>query len=57
MKVLGEMKNFRYYIDVPEDPEAEVGIPLVIKETKNRNTFEICDEPTTFAVIKLFTGE
>lgn len=55
VKVLGELKNFRYYIqdDLPDNED--IGIPLVVEENKVKHTFEICDADRTFKVIKLFS--
>ena len=49
--VLGELKNFKYYI-ADRDGDEEIGEPLVICENKNKHTFEVLIDP--FKVIKLF---
>ena len=59
MKLLGTMKNFRYYIrDIPKDElDNEIGEPIVIEENLVSNTFKVCDSKQTFAIIKYFSKE
>lgn len=53
MKVLGELKNFRYYIEKHLTDE-EVGIPMIIEENKINRTFKICDSNQALAAMGLF---
>lgn len=59
MKLLGTMKNFRYYIrDIPKDElDNEIGEPIVIEENLVSNTFKVCDSKQTFAIIEYFSKE
>lgn len=53
MKILGEIKNFKYYIqkDVPDRDE---GVPIVIIENKKKNTFDVCDADLALSAVALF---
>lgn len=55
VKVLGELKNFKYYIqdDLPNDEE--VGEPLVVMENKKQHTFEVLGSDQANKIILLFT--
>lgn len=41
MELLGEMKNFRYYIQKEDSPEEDLGIPLMIEENISKNSFVV----------------
>lgn len=54
MKELGEMKNFRYYIQVDLPNNQDEGIPLMIIENISKNIFEIASSDQTFAAWEYF---
>ena len=53
MKVLGEIKNFRYYIE-KNPPDEDEGEPIVIIENIELNVFDPCSSDQTFAALDLF---
>lgn len=53
MKLLGEMKYFRYYIEKNLSDE-ETGIPMVITEHKTDNSFEINNADTALNIMGWF---
>lgn len=57
MEFLGEMKNFKYYIQKEAHPEKDTGFPLVIEENKVKHTFEICDGLRSQQLINYFYKE
>ena len=54
MKVLGELKNFRYYVSDYNDPEMYRGLPIIVIENKVKHTFSGCDPEKVFEILNLF---
>lgn len=54
MKILGELKNFRYYIE-KDPPDSDDGEPFIVIENKKSNEFEICGSEQRFAILDLFS--
>lgn len=57
MKVLGEMKNLKYYIEKNIPPEMQIGFPMVIVENKKSDSFEICNTGQAIKLIAYFREE
>lgn len=57
MKIMGEMKNFRYYIEANLNSSERTGIPMVIEENKISHTFEIVDADRVLDLMSYFYGE
>lgn len=55
MKLLGEMKNFRYWIEKNLNSNEDTGIPMVVCENKNKQIFEVCDADAARAAMQLFS--
>ena len=54
MKLLGKMKNHRYYIQDDLPNNEDIGEPLVVEENTINKTFNVCKSDQANALIKLF---
>lgn len=57
MKLLGKMKNFKYYTEAHIKTDVEEGEPIIIEENLISNKFKVCDSEQTFAILKYFGGK
>lgn len=54
MVYFGEMKNFKYYVEKNTSATEDVGIPMVVVESKNKNSFDVCNANTAMTLLDLF---
>ena len=54
MGVLGEMKNFKYYIRTDMPKGEDIGLPLIIVENKKSHHFEVCGADQALSAMRYF---
>lgn len=54
VKPLGEMKNFKYYIESELNSDEDTGVPIVIQESKSSGAFTVCNADQVASLMKYF---